>query len=166
MIFIQRARAYFALLLILAGLLAAPNVASAHDLLYDDSHSAQALLHIDPDDDPVAGKQSTLLYGLYQLAPAAAKVEVGHAGKSVTLPARLGAHTVTAQYNFPAAGAYQLVLHVTIGGKMYMFRHTQVVAAGKGQGLPAWMVAAGVVLLVAVALLGCLGYRALKNPAR
>ena len=152
--------------LLLLGVLATPATVTAHDFLPDDTRHVEILLHIDPDDTPVAGKQSTLHYDLDVLTPTAAEVQATIGGKTTQLKPQLTAHMVMAQYTFPKGGTYQLVLHLTTGGKTYIFRHDQVVAAApQKHGAPGWMIALGVVGLVAVVTLGQFGFRALKKTS-
>lgn len=82
-------------------------VASAHVLITDESGKTGAILHINPDDDPVAGEQSNLFFDIQSrnsLEGATLTIQ------QVEVPIIIDANTVRATYVFPSQGAYVITL--------------------------------------------------------
>ncbi len=104
---------FFCLSLALAILHAAGT--SAHELLRDTNGRNGAILHIAPNDDPVAGEISGLDYRL-QLKPAVpggVHLKITKMlGTTETIPVILKNGIVTAEYAFPSRGIYTIELSI------------------------------------------------------
>jgi hypothetical protein len=111
-----------------------PATAHAHVLITDQTRKVGAELHVDPADDPVAGKKSTLFFDLESLTPSAAKLDIAASGHTVAVPVTISGYTVSASYVFPAQDAYKLSLQVTAEGQPYIFQYSQAVTAGAATG--------------------------------
>lgn len=105
--------------ILLAGLIVVlmPQSASAHVLLIDRQANIAAVLHVNPDDDPVAGQPSQLFfdvqdndsqvrvpYSAYELAV------TNEADATVVVRMQSNGSTVSADYTFPSQGLYRLSL--------------------------------------------------------
>jgi hypothetical protein len=128
----------FATVLISACLLLIPAQVSAHEFIRDDNGKETVVLHIDPEDDPVAGQTSTLSFDLQNVQPETAVLHVTTAdGKTVELAAYVKGPVVSSQYTFAAQGVYRLHLLVHSGDRTYGFGYTQRVSRGAAEK-PLW----------------------------
>jgi hypothetical protein len=122
--------AKYLLILILAaaslGLVARPVL--AHELLTDGPMGA--VLHVDPDDDPLVGRESSFIYefkyekGSFDLSQCTCLIEISENGKSVaTLAPTAAADNSSvglATYTFTHPGAYELDMRGTpVGGATF-----------------------------------------------
>lgn len=119
---------------LLIGLVAfLPQTASAHVLISDDTKSIGAVLHVVPDDDPIAGQQSNLFFDIQtqKINKATAKLTVANTATSeaVIVPIKVDSDSVTADYTFPVQGVYKLSLTVS-SDKAYTFNYSQRVSRG------------------------------------
>jgi hypothetical protein len=86
---------------------------SAHVLITDDSGMVGAVLHVTPDDDPVAGEPSSLFYEIRDTTQriTAAKLRItDEVGTALDVPVSVAGNTVQAVHTFSGRGAYRLVL--------------------------------------------------------
>lgn len=129
------------LLVVLGCVFADAQSTNAHVLITDDSLGAGAVLHITPDDDPIAGEPSDIFIEIrsnvlnttdYQFE-LFVKDEDGAARKIITNTS--GYQGISANYIFPNQGVYALELIATPTSQNGMhlrtsFRHVQRVARG------------------------------------
>lgn len=106
--------------------------AAAHVLIKDKTGTKGAILHIRPDDDPVAGEPATLYFDTQNLQDS--KVSVGirstRTGKiDRVAPVAMDGSLATLQYIFPTQGAYELIFTVS-GENTYTFTKYQRVTRG------------------------------------
>lgn len=117
--------------------------AQAHVLITDNTGTIGAILHITPDDDPIAGEPSSLFFDIQSDAFSKHAHSVvlqitDDKGHTVDVPAQLIGSSVSANYIFPQQGVYKIVLsahaHAETGSHeaahAHTFTHTQRVARG------------------------------------
>lgn len=147
----------------LAGLLLAQG-AMAHVFIRDQAGSMGAILHITPDDDPIAGRKATLLLDIQDItldntSTAVLSVErVGHS-ESALVPAKIDGALIVTDYVFPSQGVYQLRYDITSQGSVYAFEYITRIARGVADDAPAgqrYASAEGLLIGCGVLLL-CLG---------
>lgn len=120
-------------LLMLACAVVLPQPASAHVLIADSTNSVGAVLHVVPDDDPVAGQESNLFFDVesQKIDQNSTKLAITDAstGQTSVVPTKATGSLVTADYTFPTQGVYKLSL--TVGSsKTYVFNYSQRVSRG------------------------------------
>ena len=116
--------------------LLATNTASAHVLVTDNTRQVGAILHIMPDDDPVAGKPGDIYYDIQSsgtLTNAVLSISDSDE-RQVTVPTEVNGSAVSAVYTFPNQGAYRIVLNVQIDGQDRTFEQSQRVSRGNTIG--------------------------------
>lgn len=96
--------------------------AEAHVLLKDTVAGKGAILHVTPDDDPVAGEQTSFLFDIQDASPgkerSVAKLTiVDDQHNETSIPARVQGNTVAAAYIFPRQGLYTLNLNMQLGDR-------------------------------------------------
>jgi hypothetical protein len=116
--------------------------AHAHVLIADDQRQMGAVLHITPDDDPIAGEPSTISIAIQQTGIS----EETHAyrlhissdqGQEGDVPLQVAKGSVTASYVFPSRGVYRLIftLEPLSGkGQTVTFRQAQRISRGDSAG--------------------------------
>lgn len=109
--------------------------ASAHVLVTDSTSSQGAILHIIPDDNPIAGQESTLYFDTQQglIVPertTATLVITDSTGRSAPITPTLDGSLVTASYTFPTQGVYRLTYTITTNGTASVFEYSQRVSRG------------------------------------
>jgi hypothetical protein len=112
-----------------------PAIASAHVFVMDDTMTSGAILHISPDDDPIAGEKSTIYFDtqdkiLGEKNTAFSLRVIGVDGKISQVDTKKDGTLVTAQYIFPTQGVYTIAFATTSRGKSYIFEHVQRVSRG------------------------------------
>lgn len=121
-------------LLIVAACFMPVSEASAHVLVMDETKTTGAVLHIIPDDDPIAGQPSSLYFDMQDaLTRDDVVVELlisNSRGDSEIVETKRSGSLVTATYTFPAQGVYGLTYTVTSGDEAYTFRQAQRVSRG------------------------------------
>lgn len=121
----------------------------AHVLITDHTNTIGAVLHINPDDDPVAGESATLF-----LDPQISEKVID--SMQLTIRNADGTETVVDDsytYVFPAQGLYELTFAVNSSGYNYIFTHTQLVSRGVSTGSldkPTYMWAEVLVLMAVI----------------
>lgn len=108
---------------------------SAHVLITDDTRAIGAVLHIIPDDDPVAGEVATIFFDLQDakvdLTNGSLLLRVKAEGKmDEVIPMQIDTSLATAKYTFPTQGQYRLVITAKSSSGQYTFTHTQRVSRG------------------------------------
>lgn len=108
--------------------------AAAHILITDESSVHGAILHITPEDNPVAGAEATLYLNtqkkLLNTYSSANAVIIDQAGHSVPVNSEVEGATIVTDYTFPAQGVYQIVYYVQSNGQEYIFKHSQRISRG------------------------------------
>lgn len=121
-------------LLLLVSSMVYSQTATAHVLITDDTKTKGAILHIIPDDDPIAGETATLYFDVQQdvLQPGSSVVLAiqNTAGDKTTVPTEIEGALITASYVFPAQGVYRLVFEVRSGSTSHIFTQSQRVSRG------------------------------------
>lgn len=116
-----------------ASLLVGPN-AQAHVLIVDESRSQGALLHINPDDNPIAGEEALLYFDTQSnllTRSSTVTLTIRHsAEKTDTVPTTIEGSLVTASYTFPVQGVYTMSYNITDQNHTSTFLHTQRVSRG------------------------------------
>jgi hypothetical protein len=107
----------------------------AHVLLKDESGKTGAVLHINPDDDPIAGGHSSFFFDIQDSSlsssdPTAVLVVTNEDGLSENVPLDFVGNTVSVAYIFPKRGVYTLQLTVSGASSELVFNHTQRVSRG------------------------------------
>lgn len=142
--------------------------AGAHMVYKDAIGGAGAVLHIDPNDDPVAGERAALLFDVQGTLgvkgqPVAKLTIIDEQNYETEVPVQLHGNTVAANYTFPRQGLYMIMLKIEEGGKQtHDFMQSQRVSRGRIQGVtgnsaPLWAVVgtvgagAGVIVVITVA---------------
>ncbi|HYH75287.1 MAG TPA: hypothetical protein VD735_04990 [Candidatus Saccharimonadales bacterium] len=149
-------------------LLAVPRQATAHVLIRDTRGATGAMLHINPDDDPVAGRQTTLYFDIQDQAVAAQDTQVDlvitdPAQLSQQVATKLRGTSIAATYTFDTRGLYQLQLTIWQQGKvLHRFEQSQRVTRGVTGATtvtpPAWAEPGLLVSGVALVLTGIIAY--------
>ena len=111
-----------------------PHAATAHVLVTDETGSKGAIVHIIPDDDPVAGEKAVLYFdtqgGLLDDQASVSFTVSQSADEVVQVPTTTDGSLVTAEYTFPIQGVYNLTFTVDTAGKQYVFNQSQRVSRG------------------------------------
>jgi methionine-rich copper-binding protein CopC len=106
----------------------------AHVLITDEMKTKGAILHIIPDDDPVAGEQSTLYFDTQdQLSNTKSTVELTIQSESIEdqkMNMKVDGSLATATYTFPTQGVYNLTFTVSSGEQSSIFKQSQRVSRG------------------------------------
>lgn len=105
---------------------------SAHVLVSDDSGSKGAILHIIPDDDPVAGEEARLYFDSQdQLGDAQISLTVQNPdGTLMSLEGKTEGTLALFTYIFPTQGLYTLNFVVTEQSSSFSYTHAQRVSRG------------------------------------
>lgn len=125
---------FIGLFVIVFGLLSSQ--VSAHVLIRDESKSASAVLHVVPDDDPVASKTSQLVFDVKlensdeKISSAVLTIINPADQKPAEVPLIIKNSILSAAYIFPGQGLYRLKLEVTAGSKTYVYDYAQRVSRG------------------------------------
>lgn len=112
--------------------------ASAHVLISDDTNQIGAILHITPDDDPIAGEPSTIFFDIQNNAATkethSFTLTIIHQdGTKDTAPISVSKNTITSNYVFPSQAVYTIILSadpVDTSQKSLYFRQAQRVSRG------------------------------------
>ncbi|MEO7904526.1 MAG: hypothetical protein ABIR91_01885 [Candidatus Saccharimonadales bacterium] len=108
--------------------------ASAHVLLRDDSQQFGAVLHITPDDDPIAGEPAKMYFDVQNQMPyketAMLTIINLATNADVTVPVSISTSSLVATYTFPDQGVYRLSLTI-VSEQRYTFTYEQLVSRGQ-----------------------------------
>jgi hypothetical protein len=103
-------------------------------LITDTTKTKGAILHIIPDDDPVAGEEAEFYFDMQsQLAEKIDSVELVISdleGNKINIETEMSESLVTAKYTFPTQGAYEVTYLVKSDGQTYTFTESQRVSRG------------------------------------
>ncbi len=106
---------------------------NAHILITDDSRTKGAVLHISPDDDPIAGQPSTIFFDIQNTAlseNATTTLTISKDGEQNEVTAKLDGSLATFEYTFSAQGMYKLSFQVTSGEQAYTFTQPWRISRG------------------------------------
>lgn len=112
--------------------LLAVETASAHVLITDTTNMKGAILHIVPDDDPIAGETATLYFDTQDglLDEAEVFLTINSDDDKTNVPINVSGSLVTADYIFPAQGVYDVVYLIKKADAEYTFEQSQRVTRG------------------------------------
>lgn len=117
------------------GLLVLAPRASAHVLVTDQTGQKGAILHIVPDDDPIAGKEATLFLDTQNdLLDGVSTVLLFIGENSTPVEVKVDGSLATADYTFPAQGVYPIRYEVQTPGGSYVFEQTIRISRGVTAG--------------------------------
>jgi hypothetical protein len=110
--------------------------ASAHVLITDESQTVGAILHINPDDDPIAGQESTVYFDtqgelIAQQNTQLSLTVTGPTNSTANPKTAIDGTLATTNYTFPVQGVYKLTYIVNTNSKTTVFNYTQRVSRGK-----------------------------------
>lgn len=116
-------------------LIAVPRITTAHVLLTDESNAKGAILHITPDDDPIAGQEAMLYFDMqgqaFKKDESTVTVSIRSEGGEIHKEGmKVDKTLATARYIFPSQGVYQLTFTIASGKQSYIFAQTQRVMRG------------------------------------
>ncbi len=118
---------------LMACLLLQHQSASAHVFIRDTTGTVGTVLHVVPDDDPIAGQEANLFFDIQTggNAISSAKLVVTDtaSSESVEVPVETNTSAVTATYTFPSQGAYRLELSF-VSNRTYTISYTLRVSRG------------------------------------
>ncbi len=108
---------------------------SAHVLVMDEEKSAGAILHVIPDDDPVAGKKSTLFFDIQDKIVANGSavtltITPQYGGEREFVKTTIAGSLVTAEYIFPSQGVYEIRYTVKTDSDYYVFVDSMRISRG------------------------------------
>lgn len=117
------------------GLLLVPQAVQAHVLIRDTNNSSGAIVHIMPDDDPIAGQPSTIIFDIQNKALATTAYTatlqiINAAGQAVDVPLTINGNLLRAEYTFATQGVYILKLKLSSATTNLEFNHSQRVTRG------------------------------------
>ncbi|HJQ07939.1 MAG TPA: hypothetical protein VJ836_00485 [Candidatus Saccharimonadales bacterium] len=113
-----------------------PGSVSAHVLIKDQVGGAGAILHVNPDDDPIAGERATLFFDIRDnsINPESSRARltiIDDQGVAAVASSEVLGSSVSANYVFPRQGLYELKLVITRGDKtIHIFMQSQRVGRG------------------------------------
>lgn len=108
--------------------------AQAHVLVVDTTDSKGAILHINPNDNPVAGQKSAIIFDtdndvLDKNSRVLLSIKSDD-GAVDEIEAEIEGPLAVAEYTFPARGVYQLSFAVSTGDETMTFIYSQRVSRG------------------------------------
>lgn len=115
------------------GVMIFPALASAHVLITSADNQKGAILHIIPDDDPIAGEEATLMFDTQEgLMDEDTKVTLIINGEAQTdeIETSIKDSLVSAKYTFPSQGVYTIKYALTDDNEEYVFVYTARIARG------------------------------------
>lgn len=149
--------------------------AYAHVFVTDETNTKGAVLHIVPDDDPIAGQPATLYFdGQDGIITDDSEIRLtvqAQGGVADTIGMKKNKTTATADYTFPVQGVYKVSVIVKNSDQTYVFHHSQRVSRGvAGESLSAahteWAKVLLIAGLVGLCVLGIVAYNRRKAIAR
>ena len=114
-------------------MLAPVESASAHVFVPDETKVRGAIVHITPDDDPIAGQKATIYFDVQDsiLKPdSTVALVIQGEGSREEMTAKFDDSLATFAYTFPSQGVYELVFSVNTGSNAYTFKQSHRVARG------------------------------------
>lgn len=124
-----------AVLIVLAVGIGISQNASAHVVVNSIDSDSSAILHIIPDDDPIAGEVANLMFDtqdgfLKDSSEINLVIKDVSRQNEVTVPTRRDGSLVSADYTFPTQGAYIIKYAVATEGKTQVFEQDMRVSRG------------------------------------
>lgn len=119
------------LVMVSMGVITTP--ASAHVLVKDASGKRGAIVHIIPDDDPIAGKPATIYFDMQDSSNERATVMltiVDERDQRTTVDLKRDASLANGSYVFPQQGVYELVFVYNAANRTDTYTYTQRVSRG------------------------------------
>lgn len=118
--------------------LALPSPARAHVLLHDPQRKIGAVLHVTPDDDPVAGEPSSLVFDIQDQTVTSEAysftLQISDSlGSSEVVPISTSGTIISASHSFPAQGLYHIELRadpVETSKQAFTLNHSQSISRG------------------------------------
>jgi hypothetical protein len=115
-----------------------PSSASAHVLLQNSERTMGAVLHITPDDDPIAGESSNLVFDIQDQAVTNENYSFtlqifDSLGAPQVIPTSINKTVISASHIFPTQGLYRIELRadpVETAKQPLTFTHSQLVSRG------------------------------------
>ncbi|MDN5819214.1 MAG: hypothetical protein L0H38_00540 [bacterium] len=117
-------------------------IAKAHVLIVDSTDSKGAILHINPNDNPVAGQKAALIFDtdkdvLAKNSRVVVDIKSDEIAVSDRVEAEVEGPLAVAEYTFPSRGVYKLAFQVMSGDETMTFNYTQRVSRGIDTGAAA-----------------------------
>lgn len=123
---------------LMAGLCVMIQDAYAHVLIRDISGSKGAILHIIPDDDPIAGKKATIFFDMQNTTNSIHKATLDitrqNSHETVSVKTALDGSLITADFIFPRQGVYLLKYQIEVGSETYIFEQSTRISRGVAVG--------------------------------
>ena len=119
--------------LVLVSVWASIESVSAHVFVPDETKARGAIVHITPDDDPIAGQKATIYFDVQDnlLKPDSVVVlAIQGEGSREELTAKFDDSLATFTYAFPSQGVHELTFNVNTDGNVYTFKQSHRVARG------------------------------------
>ncbi len=122
-------------ILLLLGWVALPTKVSAHILVTDTTGQYGAILHVMPDDDPIAGEESNLFYDVQidslDDSDYEAILTITNSSDELTIVnLETNDSYMSTNYAFPTQGVYRLKLQIKTSSASYNFESSQRVSRG------------------------------------
>ena len=149
-------------------------LAQAHVLLTDSKNSVGAILHVSPDDDPIAGQPSRIFYDIQSNLSGVSEKTVlltvtDETNQATAVPVTVKVSYVSTDYTFTNQGAYQLELTVPTQESELVFTTTQRVSRGQSNDQPdtaqGWAKTIVISSIGAIFVLGIIAFNHRKNIA-
>ena len=133
----MKSPSYIAVLLslILIIITMSPMTASAHVVINSNSDKSHAIVHVSPDDDPIAGSEAVLFFDIKSELTSNSTHDFDLAisskyGTQSVLVEEVGARGVRSRYIFPDQGEYLIRLTAKDGSNDEIFEFSQQVSRG------------------------------------
>ncbi len=133
--------------------------AYAHVIIRDEANKVGAILHVTPDDDPIAGEPSDLFFSLQNQSLSGKDISMvifdRTTQQSTTLDTDVTSSGISSVYTFPSRGTYAIMLQISgAGGAMFVQEQRVSRGIGTDAGSPAdWPAIRALLILSLVALL-------------
>ncbi|RYX78440.1 hypothetical protein EON76_06110 [bacterium] len=164
---------YCVLLAIVSVQLFSAPAAHAHVLLTDSKNRVGAILHVSPDDDPIAGQPSRIFFDIQSdlsgVSENTTRLTVTDETATTIVPVTVRGSYISTDYTFATQGAYQLKLTVPTRKSELLFTTTQRVSRGLSNNQPhpaqSWAKSVVISSLCAIFILGIVAFNRRKNIA-
>ncbi len=149
-------------------------LAQAHVLLTDSKNRVGAILHVSPDDDPIAGQPSRIFYDIQSNLSGVSEKTVlltvtDETNQTTAVPVTVKGSYVSTDYTFTNQGAYQLELTVPTQESELVFTTTQRVSRGQSNDQPdtaqGWAKTIVISSIGAICIFGIVAFNHRKNIA-
>lgn len=141
-----------------------PAVGFAHVLVTNASGSTGAIIHIVPDDDPVAGEQSNIFIDVQSNQPLGNPVlTISRAGVQSEVKLLQSGNMLQADYIFPVQGVYQLTITSQAGTFSYAQHVSRGIDSGNSRSRFVWAEISLVVSIVGLAVVALVAFNRRKE---